>query len=57
MNLKFLNEIIEIKQHETERKSKLYNDLIIIELKTYYWKNMSLLQKHPVIEYKIEIFE
>ena len=36
MNLKFLNEIIEIKQHETERKFKLYNDLIIIELKTYY---------------------
>ena len=36
MNMKFLNEIIEIKQHETERKSKLQNELIIIESKTYY---------------------
>ena len=29
----------------------------IIESKTYYWINMSLLHKHPVIEYKIEICE
>ena len=29
----------------------------IIESKTYYWINMSLLHKHPVIEYKIEISE
>ena len=32
MNMKFLNEIIEIiKQHKTEGKSKLQNELMIIK--------------------------
>ena len=42
-----------IKPYKIEGKSKL----IIIETKTYYWINMSLLHKHPVIAYKIKIFE
>ena len=46
-----------IKQHKTERKFKSYNELIIIESRTYYWIIISLLHKHPVIEYEIEIFE
>ena len=46
-----------IKQHKTEGKSKLQNELIIIESKTYYWINMSLLYKNPIIKYKINIFE
>ena len=46
-----------LKQHKTEGKSKLENELILIELKTYYWINMSLLHKHPVSEYKIKTFE
>ena len=46
-----------IKQHKTEGKSKLQNELITIESKIYYWINMSLLHKNPVIEYKINIFE
>ena len=41
MKLKFLNEIIEIvKQHITERKSKLQNELMIIESETYYWNEL-----------------
>ena len=46
-----------LKQHKTEGKSKLENELIITESKAYYWINISLLDKHPVIEYKIKIFE
>ena len=41
-----------IKQHKTEGKSKLQNELIIIESENL---NMSLLHKHPVIEYKLKI--
>ena len=44
-----------IKQHKTEGKSKFQNELIITKLKTYYWINISLLHKHPVMEYKIQI--
>ena len=37
MKMKFLNEIIAIdKTTQTEGKSKLQNELIITELKTYY---------------------
>ena len=42
-----------IKQHKTEGKSKLQNELIITESKTYYWIIISLLHKRTVIEYKI----
>ena len=41
-----------IKQHKTEGKSKLQNELIITESKTY-WIIISLLHKHTVSEYKI----
>ena len=58
MNITFLNKLLKmIKQHKTEGKSKLQNELIIIESKTYYWINMSLLHKNQIIEYKINIFE
>ena len=58
MNVTFLNKLLKmIKQHKTEGKSKLQNELIIIESKTYYWINMSLLYKNPIIKYKINIFE
>ena len=58
MDMKFLNDLLKlIKEHKTEGKSKLYNKLINITSKTHYWKNMSLLQIHPVNEYKIKIFE
>ena len=56
MNITFLNKLLKmIKQHKTE--GKLQNELIIIESKTYYWINMSLLYKNPIIKYKINIFE
>ena len=42
-----------IKQYKIEGKSKS----IVIETKTYYRINMSLLHKHPVIAYKIKSFE
>ena len=41
-----------IKQHKTEGKSKLQNELIITESKTY-WIIISLLHKRTVSEYKI----
>ena len=46
-----------IKQHNTEGKPKLQDELIITESKTYYWINISSLHKHPVIEYKVKIFD
>lgn len=46
-----------MKQNKTGKNSKLFNWLIIIESKTNYWVNMSLLQKYPGIGFKIEIFE
>ena len=58
MNITFLNKLLKmIKQHKTEGKSKLQNELIIIESKIYYWINMSLLYMNPIIKYKINIFE
>ena len=41
-----------VKQHKTEGKSKLQNELLITELKTY-WIIISLLHKCTVSEYKI----
>ena len=68
MKTSFLNEIIEIIENQiieqilrllnrTGQKSKLLNELTIIESKTSYWKNMPLLHKHSSIGHKTETFE
>lgn len=45
------------KENKTEQKSKLLNELTIIESKTSYWMYMQLFHKHSAIGYKTEIFE